>query len=80
MNYFINNSIFIIGWDVENGPGLEKCINPTLLISLTAPKMCAKFFKGDHYLGGRFVPKSLAQKYELDLPIYPKTECCVKLN
>ncbi|KAG8179795.1 hypothetical protein JTE90_002833 [Oedothorax gibbosus] len=66
------------GWDVENGgdDGLE----PEFLISLTAPKQCSQFFRGKyHWLGGRFVPPSLASKYELNLPTYPGTECCVRL-
>ena len=50
------------------------------LISLRAPKLCARFFKGDfHWLGGRFVPESLARKYSLNLPEYPGTDCIVKL-
>lgn len=68
------------GWDVENGVPESGGIEPDLLISLTAPKLCAKTFKGRyHYLGGRFVPPCLAQKYELNLPEYPGTSCCVKL-
>jgi len=52
-----------------------------MLISLTAPKLCAKLFKGrHHYLGGRFIPKTLEQKYELNLPKYPTTDCVVKLE
>lgn len=52
-----------------------------MLISLTAPKICAKLFKGKHhYLGGRFVPKTLEQKYELNLPKYPGTSCVVELK
>ena len=30
-------------------------------------------------VGGRFVPKRLAAKYDLDLPVYPGSESCVKL-
>jgi len=69
------------GWDVEQGPlNQETDINPDMLISLTAPKLCSKFFKGKHhYLGGRFVPKPLEKKYCLDLPQYAGTECCLKL-
>lgn len=67
------------GWDVEQG--CEDGLKPELLISLTAPKLCAKLFHGKtHYLGGRFVPKSLAQKYELNLPPYPGTDCVVELK
>uniref|UniRef100_A0A240SWD5 NAD(P)H-hydrate epimerase n=1 Tax=Glossina brevipalpis TaxID=37001 RepID=A0A240SWD5_9MUSC len=68
------------GWHVENGKNTDCDIEPTLLISLTAPKKCAEFFKGPyHYLGGRFVPPSLKDKYKLDLPEYPGIETCVKI-
>ncbi|XP_034105228.1 NAD(P)H-hydrate epimerase isoform X1 [Drosophila albomicans] len=68
------------GWDVEQGKLNDCDLEPTLLISLTAPKLCAKHFKGKHhYLGGRFVPPSLQQKYELNLPDYPGNELCVEL-
>ncbi|KAK9891739.1 hypothetical protein WA026_016536 [Henosepilachna vigintioctopunctata] len=69
------------GWDVEKGEPDEGGIKPDLLISLTAPKMCAEKFEGRyHYLGGRFVPSKLARKYDLCLPEYPDTDCCVLLN
>jgi len=72
------------GWDVEAGPptdGNTPALSPDLLISLTAPKMCAKHFSGRyHYLGGRFVPKGLADKYNLELPEYPGCQTYVKLN
>ncbi|CAO1430353.1 unnamed protein product [Diamesa hyperborea] len=69
------------GWDVENGPSDDgKSFSPYLLISLTAPKLCAKKFKGIHYLGGRFVPKNLAAKYQLNLPEYPGVDCCMELK
>lgn len=71
------------GWHVEQGPGDEadEQIKPELLISLTAPKLCAHHFRGKHhYLGGRFVPPSLATEYALDLPAYPGHETVVKIN
>lgn len=50
-------------------------LQPDCLVSLTAPKLCAKDFTGrHHYLGGRFVPDSIEQKYQLNLPAYPGTE------
>ena len=71
------------GWDVETGPptdGVTPALTPDLLVSLTAPKKCAKYFTGrHHYLGGRFVPQQLAEKYQLDLPAYPGTQLCVQL-
>ena len=66
------------GWDIEKGD--PEGIQPESLISLTAPKLCAKLFKGkQHFLGGRFVPPDLAKKYHLNLPPYPGTDCCVEL-
>ena len=56
------------------------CLMPDMLISLTAPKKCAQFFTGQHhYLGGRFVPRPLAEKYQLELPHYPGTDLVIKL-
>lgn len=67
------------GWSIEGVPDKD-AINPDMLISLTAPKECARSFKGKyHYLGGRFIPKKLEEKYQLELPAYPDAECCLKL-
>jgi len=69
------------GWDVEKGDcsgvGIKE---PELLVSLTAPKMCARFFHNEHWLGGRFVPPALARKYKLNIPTYPGTEQVVRLS
>lgn len=43
-------------WDVEKGDPEGKYFTPSVLVSLTAPKLGSKGFKGTHYLGGRFVP------------------------
>lgn len=68
------------GWNVETGPP-EDGLQPEMLISLTAPKKCAQHFQGKyHYLGGRFVPPKLAEKYNLQLPVYPAAECVVSLK
>lgn len=69
------------GWDVEEGNVHGEGLNePTLLVSLTAPKRCALQFKGPyHYLGGRFIPPSFAEKHQLHLPSYSGTEVCVAL-
>ncbi|XP_055873277.1 NAD(P)H-hydrate epimerase-like [Biomphalaria glabrata] len=67
------------GWDVEQGN--PEGLQPDLLISLTAPKQCATHFKGKrHFLGGRFVPPTLEQKYGLRLPPYPGTDPVVELK
>lgn len=42
------------GTDEGEGKGW---LEPDVLISLTAPKLGAKEYKGKHFLGGRFVPK-----------------------
>ncbi|KAI1001121.1 NAD(P)H-hydrate epimerase [Podosphaera aphanis] len=56
-------------WDVDNGPpssGLGAEFNPAVLISLTAPKPLVRFFKGRHFVGGRFVTPAIQKKYNLE--------------
>jgi NAD(P)H-hydrate epimerase len=60
-------------WNIDDGPpsdGPGKGYNPDALISLTAPKPLVKWFKGKHYVGGRFVGKEIAEKYGFDVPQY----------
>ena len=39
-------------------------LKPEMLISLTSPKECAKYFDGKyHILGGRFIPKNLPDEF-----------------
>ncbi|GMN27315.1 hypothetical protein TIFTF001_041013 [Ficus carica] len=69
------------GWHVEGGDVGGEGIRPDMLVSLTAPKLCAKKFSGPHhFLGGRFVPPSIAEKYKLRLPSYPGTSMCVRIG
>lgn len=69
------------GWHVEEGDVNGTGIKPDLLVSLTAPKLCAKKFGGPHhFLGGRFVPPAIAEKYKLILPPYPGTSMCVRIG
>ncbi|PPQ71814.1 hypothetical protein CVT24_006204 [Panaeolus cyanescens] len=67
------------GWDVEKGNDLGVGLKPDVLISLTAPKLGVKDFMGRHFLGGRFVPKYLEDKYQLNLPQYPGSSQIVEL-
>ncbi|KAE9306307.1 hypothetical protein PF008_g21500 [Phytophthora fragariae] len=69
------------GWHVEKGNEDGVGLEPQMLVSLSAPKLCAKHFTGPgkvHYVGGRFVPKSLAEEFNLKLPEYPGVEQCVE--
>ena len=68
------------GWDVEAGPQSAGALLPDALISLTAPKLCAAHFAGRHFLGGRFVPPAIVERYELVLPWYPGTEQVLELE
>jgi NAD(P)H-hydrate epimerase len=45
------------GWDVEAGNEAGVGLNPDVLVSLTAPKEGVRLFRGQHFLGGRFVPR-----------------------
>ncbi|WMV21547.1 hypothetical protein MTR67_014932 [Solanum verrucosum] len=69
------------GWHVEEGDICGEGIEPDMLVSLTAPKLCAKMFCGPHhFLGGRFVPRSIIDKFKLKLPSYPSTSMCVRIG
>ncbi|KAM6553444.1 hypothetical protein CsatB_014206 [Cannabis sativa] len=69
------------GWHVEEGDIGGEGIKPDMLVSLTAPKFCAKQFSGPHhFLGGRFVPPLIAEKYKLHLPSYSGTSMCVRIG
>ena len=50
------------GWHVEDGPTGPAKLAPDVLVSLTAPKRCARHFAGRHYVGGRFVPPTIKAK------------------
>jgi len=68
------------GWDVEKGPINEDNIQPECVISLTAPKICMQHFQGKyHFLGGRFVPKALQNKYKITLPDYSGSEQIIQI-
>ncbi|CAJ2504421.1 Uu.00g118150.m01.CDS01 [Anthostomella pinea] len=60
-------------WNIEDGPpvsGVGSKYNPDFLISLTAPKPLVKHFKSRHFIGGRFVSPSIAEKYDFEVPDY----------
>jgi len=68
------------GWDVELGNISGLGLNPVMLISLTCPKLCARHFRGVHYLGGRFISPGFRATHCLALPSYPGTLQHVKLH
>ncbi|EEP78815.1 hypothetical protein UREG_03661 [Uncinocarpus reesii 1704] len=70
-------------WDIESGPPKEgpgAKFMPEVLVSLTAPKPCVKFFKGRHFIGGRFLTKGVAEKYGLDVPKYPGVDQVMEVD
>lgn len=68
------------GWDVDNGNTTNEGLEPSVLISLSVPKLCARFFNGTHYVGGRFVPTSLAEEFQVDLPMYVGSDQIAKIS
>jgi len=74
------------GWDVDRGNVLGCASvgpNPAALISLTLPKAFARETLGAdtvHYVGGRFVPPTLAEELKLNIPLYKGTDQIVKLR
>lgn len=70
-------------WNIDEGPpssGPGKGYNPDALISLTAPKPLVKWFKGRHFVGGRFVSREMAKKYEFDIPPYNGSDQVVEVT
>ena len=69
------------GWHVEEGDVGGAGLRPEALVSLTAPKLCARRFEGKyHAVGGRFVPPGVRDKYGLRLPAYEGREQFVLLK
>lgn len=70
------------GWHVERGPegAVGEALMPETLISLTAPKLASAHFAGFHYLGGRFVPPPIFEKYGFEQPAFPGAEQVVLLS
>jgi NAD(P)H-hydrate epimerase len=70
-------------WHIEQGPPKEGELGakfmPPYLISLTAPKPSVKFYKGTHFVGGRFLSEEMAQKYELMVPDYQGVDQIVEV-
>ncbi|CAO1628011.1 unnamed protein product [Parajaminaea phylloscopi] len=54
------------GWHVDDGnPDESNYFTPEVVVSLTAPKKGLKKFRGTHFLGGRFLPPNVVEKYSL---------------
>ncbi|KAJ7143552.1 YjeF N-terminal domain-like protein [Mycena crocata] len=68
------------GWDVEAGNEAGLGLNPDVLVSLTAPKEGVRLFRGQHFLGGRFIPRTLEEKFHMNLPPYPGYEQIVDIT
>lgn len=66
-------------WHVEKG-NINNSFTPSVLISLSAPKLGAVEFSGRHFLGGRFLSEDLEAKFDLQLPDYPGTEQVVEIT
>ncbi|KAM7187159.1 YjeF N-terminal domain containing protein [Naviculisporaceae sp. PSN 640] len=70
-------------WNIDQGPpksGVGSNFHPDVLVSLTAPKPLIKFFKGRHFIGGRFVTPAIAKKYDFDLPEYEGIDQIVEVG
>jgi NAD(P)H-hydrate epimerase len=70
-------------WNIEDGPpgdGPGRDYQPHALISLTAPKPLTKWYKGRHFVGGRFVGKEIAEKFGFDIPPYKGSDQVVEVS
>ncbi|KAI9729870.1 MAG: hypothetical protein M1834_006619 [Cirrosporium novae-zelandiae] len=71
-------------WEIETGPPAKGEVGsdymPDVLISLTAPKPLVKWFKGRHFMGGRFVTPEAKEKYDFDVPEYEGIDQIVEVK
>jgi len=67
------------GWSVDDGDVRGDGIKPDVIVSLSAPKLGVRAFAGRHYLGGRFLPPGICERFQLNLPTYPGTAQCMRL-
>ncbi|KAK2949503.1 putative apolipoprotein a binding protein [Blattamonas nauphoetae] len=67
------------GWDVEKGDIAGNGLRPEILVSMAAPKLCSQTFSGIHYLGGRFVPKIVSDRFGLTNPVFPANSLFIRL-
>eukprot|EP00428_Durinskia_dybowskii_P071728 CAMPEP_0170401326 /NCGR_PEP_ID=MMETSP0117_2-20130122/24965_1 /TAXON_ID=400756 /ORGANISM="Durinskia baltica, Strain CSIRO CS-38" /LENGTH=290 /DNA_ID=CAMNT_0010658121 /DNA_START=67 /DNA_END=939 /DNA_ORIENTATION=- len=58
------------GWDVDKGDIHQTGFLPSAVVSLTAPKLCMHNYSGVHYVGGRFVPPTIAEELGITLADY----------
>jgi NAD(P)H-hydrate epimerase len=64
-----------------SAPKDRPAVEANVWVSLTAPKRCAAQWKGRaHYLGGRFVPPSLAQEMKLYPLPFTDTELIARID
>lgn len=68
------------GWNVDEGDVANLGFVPDMLISLTAPKLCTKKFTGRHFIGGRFLPPKVANKYRVQMPPYEGVAQIMEVN
>ena len=62
------------GWNVDEGDVTQTGFVPQVLISLTTPKESSKSFPGRHFVGGRFLPPALAEKYKVKVSVLSRID------
>ena len=60
------------GWSVDEGDVYSTGFVPDAVVSLTLPKTCMRSFAGVHYIGGRFIPGTVARQFDIALPDFGK--------
>lgn len=67
------------GWDLEKKKSSD--FQPEVLVSLVAPKRSALDFKGQaHFLGGRFAPVGILEKYGIQHPPFQGANQIVRID
>lgn len=58
------------GWPVDGAEPPSGALHPAVLVSLTAPKLCSRHFRGAHWLGLAAVPPALLRAHGLDPALF----------
>jgi NAD(P)H-hydrate epimerase len=64
------------GWNVDEGDVAKTGFLPQVLVSLTTPKESSRGFPGRHFVGGRFLPPKLAEKYNIKVRVLVQIQLC----
>ena len=64
------------GWNIDLGDTMGTGFKPDVLTSLTTPKLCSRSFEGRNFVGGRFLPPKITDKYRIKVKLQCMSSSC----